>query len=282
MLSTNECTQRRSGCLMNWLTRLERKYGRFAIPKLMYYILSLNFVIFLLMMLGNGFHVVNYLTLVPSLVMQGEVWRLITFTFIPPSTSPIFILFVLYFYYLIGNSLEAEWGSFKFNVYYFSGMLATILAAFIAGGSTGVFLNLSLFLAFAFLFPNFEILIFFILPVKVKYLAILYWIIIAWTVATAPLPDKIASLASVVNFFLFFGVELIQRTRLRRQVHFNRRKFFSEIANTPPIHHCAVCGTTEKKEPRMDFAYCKDCDDEYEYCTRHITAHQHQGHYRKQ
>ncbi len=265
---------------MNWLERLERKWGKFAIKRLMYYIIGLNFIVFLLM-LGTRTDVINFLKLEPSLVMQGQLWRIISFIFIPPDTSPLFILFVLYFYYLVGTSLEEEWGSFKFNVYYLAGMLATIIAAFTVGGSTGVFLNLSLFLAFAFLFPNYEIRIFFILPVKIKYLAGLYWIMIAFTVGFGSLSDKIVSLASVLNFFLFFGVDIVKRLKLRRQVHYNRQRFFSEIAKSRPIHQCEVCGTTEKKEPRMDFVYCKECDDEYEYCTRHIAAHKHKKHYEK-
>lgn len=183
---------------------------------------------------------------------------------------------------MIGNTLEEEWGSFRFNVYYFSGMLAAIAGAFAVGASTGVFLNLSLFLAFAFLYPNFEIRLFFILPVKIKYLAGLYWVILAYTIGFGGLSAKVMAFASVVNFFLFFGIDLVKRLKLRNQVQSNRRRFYAEIAKSRPVHQCAVCGTTEKKEPRMDFAYCKECDEEYEYCTRHIANHEHKRHADKQ
>ncbi len=259
---------------MNWLNHLERKLGKYAIKRLMIYILSLNFLVFLLM-LTNQFEILNLLRLDPGLVLQGQVWRLISFIFIPPSFSPIFILFVLYFYYLIGVSLEEEWGSFKFNLYYFTGMLATIVAAFIAGGASGIFLNLSLFLAFAFLFPNFEIRLFFILPVKIKYLAWVYWVIIIYTIVFGTLTDQVATLASIVNYFLFFGGDILRRIQLKRQVNYNRRRFFNEINRSNPIHKCEVCGITEKKDPRMDFSYCKECDGDYEYCTKHILQHNH-------
>jgi hypothetical protein len=260
---------------MGWLDRLEKKFGRFAIKRLMYYIISLNFVVFVLMLVNNNASIINILELNPSLALQGQWWRLISFIFIPPSTSPLFILFILYFYYLVGVSLEEAWGSFRFNIYYVVGMLASIAAAFIVGGSTGIYLNLSLFLAFAYLFPNYEILILFILPVKVKYLAWLYWVLLGVTVILGSLPNKIIALASVVNYLLFFGVDIFRNMNLKKQVHFNRRYFYSEIAKARPIHQCEVCGKTEKDDPRMDFAYCKECGGEYEYCSRHIANHIH-------
>ena len=262
---------------MNWVNRLERRFGRYAISNLIYYVIGVNFIIFLMMMFDKTGIVYSTLNLDPELILRGEIWRLVTFIFIPPNTSPLWILFTLYVYYLVGSSLEREWGSFKFNIYYLIGMVATIATAFITGSSTGFYLNLSLYLAFAFLFPNFEFLIFFVLPVKVKYLAALYWIYLAFIVITGSPSDKIAVLASVVNFFVFFGTEFKGTLKLRRQVHHNRKRFFDEIASTPPIHTCAVCGITEKIDPKIDFFYCKTCGGFDEYCAKHINDHQHQN-----
>lgn len=170
------------------------------------------------------------LVLYPDRVLQGEIWRLVTYIFIPPSFSPFWIIFVLYFYYLVGTGLEQAWGAFRFNLYYLLGMVGTTVAAFITGaGYTGVYLNLSLFLAFAHLYPDFQLLLFFILPVKIKYLAWLNWALLGGTVLLGALPHKIAAVAAVINFFIFFGKDIYRDIKLKRQVRRNRKRFFSEV-----------------------------------------------------
>lgn len=149
--------ERRASMFLKFLDKLERKFGKFAIRNLMTYIAIGNLAVFLISFMYPALP--GYLMLIPSLVLKGQVWRLVTYVFIPPDTSILFILFAVYFYYMIGNTLEREWGSFKLNIYYLTGMLATTIAAFITGGTYGVYLNLSLFLAFAYLYPNYEILL---------------------------------------------------------------------------------------------------------------------------
>ncbi|MGE5581329.1 MAG: rhomboid family intramembrane serine protease [Bacillota bacterium] len=262
---------------MSWLDKLERRFGRLAIPGLMYYIILLNAAVYFLLLFDRTGTILDALTLQPGLVMQGEVWRLLTFIFIPPSTSPLFILFILYFYYLVGTALEQEWGSFKFNLYYLVGMIATAAGAFLTGGgATGVYLNLSLFLAFAYIYPDYEILIFFILPLKIKYLAWLDWAFIAYTALVYPVPDKVVAVVSVANYLLFFGKELLQRTNRRREVYYNRKRFRDNQDYTEPAHVCEFCGMTERTDPQMEFRHCPECDPRYEYCAKHLNAHRHQ------
>lgn len=214
---------------MKWIDKLERKFGRYAIKNLMTYIVILNAVVYMFMMIP-GVNIIDKLMLDPSLVLKGEIWRLVTYIFIPPSASPIFIVFVLYFYYIIGSNLENEWGSFRFNLYYFLGMIGTTIAAFITkGGATPTYINLSLFLAFAHLYPDFQVMLFFILPIKVKYLAWLDWIVIAYSVIFEPVPYKVAAVVSVINFLIFFGPDVVDGIKLKRQVRQNRKRFFSEI-----------------------------------------------------
>lgn len=212
---------------LKFLDRLERKFGKFAIRNLMTYIAAGNLAVFLLSFMYP--ELMGYLVLYPPLILRGQVWRLITYIFIPPNTSILFILFAVYFYYMIGNTLEREWGSFKLNAYYFTGMIATTIAAFITGGTFGVYLNLSLFLAFAYLYPNYEILLFFILPVKVKYLAWIELLFIGVTVLIFPLQYKIAAIVSLANYLLFFGDDIIKRIRMRRTSYNNRKNFFKQI-----------------------------------------------------
>lgn len=261
---------------MNWFDKLERKFGHIAIKGLMTIIVALNAAVYLLSFLDPTLQF--KLKLIPSLVLHGEVWRLITYIFIPPVATPIWIIFVLYFYHMIGSSLEHEWGSFRFNIYYLLGMICTTAAAFLTGGdTTATYLNTSLFLAFAYIYPDFQILLFFVLPVKVKYLAWLNWGFIAVTVLFPlfPVSTKVAAAVSVINFFIFFGKDLLTRSKTNRHVYHNKRRFNADLPKNFTIHKCSVCGITEKENPRMDFRYCSTCEGDYEYCMDHLESHNH-------
>lgn len=263
---------------MKWLNKLERKIGRFAIKGLMYYIVVLNMTVFLLYFFDQTRPVLDKLYLDPQLIMKGELWRLITFIFIPPNFQVIWILVTLYFYYMIGTNLEHEWGSFKFNVYYLIGMLGTIGAAFVTGGgSTGLYLNLSLFFAFERIYPNYEILLFFLIPVKIKYLAWLNWAFFGFTIIAPvfPLSIKLAAAVSLANYFIFFGKDIFVSLKTGRQSHYNRKNYSYNIPKNFSIHKCTICGMTEKDDPNMDFRYCSKCEGDYEYCIDHLTAHEH-------
>jgi len=264
---------------LSWLDRLERRFGRFAIRNLMAYIVGLTGIVYALSYFDTTGFLISKLMLVPNLVLKGEVWRLVTYIFIPPSASLIWILFVLYFYYMIGSALEHEWGSFRFNVYYFAGMLGTTIAAFITGyGATATYLNLSLFLAFAKLYPDHELLLFFILPVKIKYLAYINWAFIIITVLFGDIGSKVVAVVSIINYFLFFGKDILTNTKNNRQAYNNRRRFISELPKDFTIHRCTICGKTEKSDPDMDFRYCPECDGDYEYCMDHVRNHAHIKH----
>lgn len=261
---------------MNWLNKLERKIGKFAVKGLMNYIVTANLIVFLVAYSDPNSVLISKLYLIPALVLEGEVWRLFSYIFIPPATSILWIFFILYFYFLVGSNLEHEWGSFRFNVYYFVGVLATTAAAFISGiGATALYLNLSLFLAFARIFPNFEILLFFVLPVKVKYLAWVNWFFIGFTVLTNPLPLKVAAIASVMNYFIFFGKDIVLSAKVSRQSYHNRQKFQTKVPQDVTIHKCTTCGITEKDNTAMHFRYCSTCEGDYEYCMDHLKTHEH-------
>ncbi|MDA8083326.1 MAG: hypothetical protein M0024_06685 [Nitrospiraceae bacterium] len=259
---------------MNILDKLERKLGRFAIRELMVYIVGINALVYMLRYGMPQSDAIGRLMLDPQMIMRGEVWRLITWVFIPPSASLLWIFFILYFYYMVGTGLEHAWGSFRFNVYYFTGVLGTALAAFITGGgTTALYLNLSLFLAFAYIYPDYEILLFFIIPVKMKYLAWLNWAFIAFTLVTSPLAYKVAALVSISNYFLFFGREILSTTK-RRGSSYNRRRAFAPPSRGT-IHKCTVCGMTEDDDKTMDFRYCSTCEGAHEYCREHLNNHEH-------
>lgn len=260
---------------MGWIDWLDRKLGKYSIKNLMLYITILNGVAFILSFLDTEGTFIYKLMLIPAQVMKGEVWRLVTFLFIPPDTSPLFLLFTLYFYYMIGTTLEREWGSFKFNLYYLIGVLGTIGAAFITGFGFSTYLNLSLIFAFAYLYPNFQLLIFFFLPVKIKYLAIVYALFLVYNFRAVPLLGLITIAGSVLNFLLFFGKDIIASLTLRRKSHFNNKNFKEQFPKWNVLHKCTICGRTELEDKNLEFRYCVDCDGDYEYCMDHLYNHEH-------
>jgi hypothetical protein len=258
-----------------WLDRLERRFGKYSIKNLMLYITTLNGVVFILSYLLPDSGILYKLMLEPTLVLKGEVWRLVTFLFIPMNSSPIWILFTLYFYYLIGSSLENEWGSFKFNLYYLIGVLGTIAGAFLGGAGTAEYLNLSLIFAFAFLFPNYELMLFFFIPVKIKYLAIVYAALLVLNFSFSPLYGLITVLGSALNFIIFFWKDVYYKLRFRQKAQKNKQEFKAKIPKIHVMHRCTVCGKTDVEDRKMDFRYCMDCEGDYEYCMDHLYNHEH-------
>ena len=198
--------------LNRWLDRLDRKLGRYAIRNLMTVIVAGMAAVYVLDVL-SPVGVSYYLAFSKAAILHGQIWRLVTFIFIPPDSSMLFIIFALYFYWLAGSALENQWGSFKFNVYYLCGMIGTILSGWITGYATNSYLNLSLFLAFALLYPDFQVNLFFFLPVKIKYLAMLdaAGLLLSFIVGT--MASRLALAMALINVAIFFGGDLISRIK---------------------------------------------------------------------
>ncbi|MCR5599847.1 MAG: hypothetical protein K6G33_03760 [Ruminococcus sp.] len=200
--------------LNNHLNKLERKFGKFAISNLMLYIVLGMGVIYAaeLILSANPNNTINlYSMLIFSKyhIMQGEVWRILSFVLLPVNSSFILLsILVLYFYWWMGEALERRWGSFKFNIFYFTGIIGCIIAGFIIGFATNTYLNLSLFLAFAILFPDEEILLFFVLPIKVKWVGLVDAVVIGADFVRGSTNTRIFILLSLANLFLFFGKDM--------------------------------------------------------------------------
>ena len=188
---------------MNWLNKLERKFGRFGIPNLMLYITS-TFLVFYLVEAFGGVPIHRWMYFNRELILQGQVWRLVTFLFVDYSGGPLTMALMLYFYYWIGCRLEYAWGNFQFTLYYLLGTIGAVLGGFIVGFTSSTYLHLSLFLAYATLFPNEEILFMMIIPIKVKYLGYLDWVIFAAAILFQPFTGKVAAVLALANFFIFF------------------------------------------------------------------------------
>ena len=199
---------------MNWLNKLERKLGRHYIPNLMKYLCFAMLGVFVLDHLPLYRSASQLLYFNRALILRGEVWRLITFIFLPPSSSILWILFSLYFYYFLGTALESYWGSARFNIYYAIGILGNIASGFILGVATNEYLNLSLLLAFAVLYPEHEILLFFFLPVKMRWIGWAWGAYLIYQFVIVPLPYKLSLVFSLLPFILFFGKQAWLQARM--------------------------------------------------------------------
>lgn len=255
------------------LRKLERKLGRFAIPNLITYLVAGQAGAFVLSYAKPQF--IDRLTLVPEEVLRGEVWRIVSFLFIPPATNPFFLIFALMLIFMYGRALEEYWGEFRFNLYVFVGWIASVAAAFAVPGATAtnIYLMSSLLLAFAYLNPNFEIRLFFLFPVKIKWIAWLTWGLFAVQMVLGGWEDRALIGAGVLNFFLFFGNDLWVRARgaSRRRA----RRETEQRETQKATHTCAVCGLTDLEDPNMQFRYCSQCGGKNGYCMDHIRDHEH-------
>lgn len=266
---------------MSLLNRLERYLGRFAVPNLSLY-LVVGQVLFLGLALLAGFDL-NRIILVPVAVREGEAWRLITFLFVPTISrltmvGALFFALKLYLLYLMGNALEHFWGEFRFNVYVFVGLLVTVAASFIFPDvpATNVYLLASIYLAFAWVNPEFELSIYGIIPVKIKWLALILWLWGGFLVVVGSWPVRTLVLASVVNFLIFLGRDVMQwagsgRRRMARQ----NRPFSKSSDEAEPRHRCHKCGKTDLTHPQTEFRYCSKCAGDECYCSEHIANHEH-------
>ncbi len=281
---------------MKFFQKMERKFGRYAIKNLMYYIMLLYAAGLVLQIVMPGIYW-NWLCLDARAILHGQVWRIVTFIMYPPmgmsslGASPVNMLSDLLFngialslYYSLGTTLERTWGAFRFNVYFFMGVLGHVLAAVIAylGFSqilvlTTTYLNLSLFFAFAAMYPDLQFLLFMVIPVKAKVLAIFDGIFFLYGFIVGGAATRLAIVLSLLNFLIFF---LMTRNLARYSPKEIRRKreFRTQTKIIPQNgtrHRCAVCGRTEKDGDNLEFRYCSKCAGGLEYCQDHLYTHQH-------
>jgi membrane associated rhomboid family serine protease len=252
---------------MTFLDKLERRFGFLGIPGLPRILVGFAALVFVLAWLVPGF--TSMLDLDPARILHGEVWRLVTYIFIPQTLSPWWILFALWFLWWIGEGLERVWGPFRLTLYFVVGMVGTTAAAFFFGSNfSNSMLIASLFYAFAYFYPDEVIYLLFILPVKIKWLA---WILAVLLLAGFVLNSsayRFALIAAFANYLIFFGPEYIHAARHRHQASSRRRRFESQSrSEVEPLHKCAVCGATEVSNPNLEFRVARDGE---EYCIAHL------------
>ena len=275
--------------MKNWLDKMERRFGRYAIRNLTMYLLAGYAIGYLLSFTMP--QLLTYFTLEPAQILKGQVWRLLSWVIIPPNDNIIFVIFMMLLYYSLGNTLESYWGAFRYNVYIFSGILFTVIGAFIVngliGGITGFgslystyYINMSIFLACASIMPDYQLLLYGIIPIKMKWLAVLDVVLLAVDAVQGGLIIRIVIIASLLNFIIFFFCNRNLRGHSPKQVA--RRKKFQKQISRPQNqyaegakHRCAVCGRTELDDPTLEFRYCSKCNGNYEYCQDHLFTHEH-------
>lgn len=290
------------------IDRFCAKHPRFGIPNLMkvlvfaqiaVYVVDLICCLLFRYPMGSGVFS-QYLEFVPYLIYDKlQLWRLLTWLVVPNSTNPFYLLLGCYFYYWIAAMLEREWGTAKFNAFYFSGALISVVLGMLVGWlqtaqthfytpiSLSYYLNLSIFLVLATIFGELQVLLFFVVPVKMKWMAILDVVLVVvsmvrlvsagfWMLALAPL-------ASFINYFIFtwpFWSTRLGRARRRTDpqvINFKKAQRQAEKNRQTQAyrHKCAVCGITDLDDPNMEFRYCSKCDGYYCYCANHINNHVH-------
>ncbi len=205
--------------------KLRRTLNKLAIKNLMLYIVGATAAVFflgILLFAAKGVDIYEWTGFSRQAIMQGQVWRVLTFLF-EPEGSPIFMVLTLYLYWLMGTTLEREWGSVKFNLFYFCGVLLTVVSGFITGGAINHFLNMSLFFAFAILNPEFQLMLFFVIPIKIKWLAIADAVYFLYMFVVGGWQIRGCIIACAVTIAIFFGGEVVESIkRAKRRAEWKR------------------------------------------------------------
>jgi membrane associated rhomboid family serine protease len=252
---------------MSVLDKLERRLGFIAIPGLIRAIVTLNALVFVLIFLNKGFD--SYLALDIARIRAGEVWRLVTYIFVPQTAYPLLVALALLFLWYIGDGLERAWGPFRLTLYFLVGMLGTTVAALLSNSQfSNQMLFTTLFFAFAHFYPEDVIYVFFILPLKIKWIAWIYAGFLLLGFVTQSNSYRLAVIAALSNYLIFFGPGVVQHLRQRKEVAVRRERFeVQSRSEAEPLHKCATCGATELTDPSLEFRVARDGE---EYCLAHL------------
>ena len=270
------------------------EHPRFGIPRLMLYIVIGNVLVWLFGMMDQTGTLYSLLYFDPAMFCKGQVWRIVTFILVPEASNPLVLLIAMYFYYFIGTSLEREWGTGKFTIYYFSGILLTVLYSLVFYWLTknrilvsASYVNLSMFLAFATLWPEQKVLLFYIIPVKMKYLAWVDAALFAFSVVQYIIMGRIGfalvPIVAMAGYLLFFGEWLLSFISPKRAKQKAKTIQFKQAAKKVQreqqaqgyTRKCAVCGRTDADHPDLEFRYCSRCAGYHCFCADHIGSHIH-------
>ena len=291
--------------MANLRQRFERfcfKHRNKGIPNLMLYITVTTAAIYLFTMATDSYLLYGWLCFDRNLILQGQVWRLITYIFLDYDSNLLWMAIGLLCYFSLGRAIENIWGTLRFNLYYFCGVLMMDIYCLIFDCYASVYyLNLSLFLAFATMFPDVHFRLFFIIPVRAWILAVFDLVLVLVGLLQMPFtPVNLFSVISIANYFLFFGKDIANVFPASWRVNagrlFRKKKNYAPRqpkakkipfptagayeattakVKAPYTHRCTVCGRTDVSDPELEFRYCSRCKGYHCYCQDHINDHDH-------
>lgn len=283
------------------VTKFCYKHPNFGIRNLMLYLVAASGIFYVFYMMDTTGSLMSYITFNPAMILRGQVWRIFTFLLMPIGDNIFFEIVALYFYYFIGSSLERQWGTARFTIYYLSGILFNVVYGaviylillpsmgpvagdFVGYSMNASYLNLSMFFAFASIWPDAQVLLFFFIPVKMKWMA---WLDAAFFLlfilrGMGSFPMNLLPVVAILNFFLFCWGNLNLNFKRDRGYSKRRSQFNSAIHQAKNEermhgyrHKCEVCGRTDVSDPDLEFRYCSRCQGYHCYCADHINTHIH-------
>lgn len=267
-----------------------------GVPNLMLYISLGTAVVYVMSQIAGNMFLYSLLCFNRTLILKGQVWRLFTYPLTYYNSSLLLTAISLLCYYSIGRAMENVWGTLRFNLFYLTGIVMMDIYCMLFGGEASVYyLNLSLFLSYATLYPDAHFLLFFIIPIKAWIFALFDLIIVLMGLFGNPFPYNLFSVISLANYFLFFGKDVLNvipmswRANARRLfrkkpkapkakvIRFDAGSYEAShaAAKAPYTHRCTVCGRTDVSNPELEFRYCSRCKGYYCYCEDHINNHSH-------
>lgn len=260
------------------LDRLERRFGRFAIRGLLTQLVIVQGLFFAYALFLDSWSIFFHMTLEPIRILQGEYWRVVSWIFIPPQPYPssfavLTNFFALYLLWMYGSALEERWGSFRLNVYLISGFLFTFVGSWVAPYAlhSNYIPLLSVLFAFAVYFPDFELRLFFVIPVKIKWIAYFTGALLLLSALRSPWPQIPMIFFGLSNFFIFAGPAVYRRLKNKaRKRNYERSTDMSGFEVS-----CSECGKTQKTHPELDFRFCSRCEGAHSFCPEHLLSHEH-------
>ena len=267
-----------------------------GIPNLMLYIVLGSAVVYVMSQMSGNYLLYNLLCFDRTAILHGQIWRLVTYPLTYSAGNLLLTAVSLLCYYSLGRAMENIWGTLKFNLFYLTGVLMMDVFCMIFGGRASVaYLNLSLFLSYATLYPDANFLLFFIIPIRAWVFALFDLVLVLVDLVSVPFPYNLFSVISLANYFLFFGKDVLNviplswRANVRRAVHHKPKQKQAKVIQfdagsyeashatpqAPYTHRCTVCGRTDVSNPELEFRYCSRCKGYYCYCQDHINNHTH-------
>ena len=286
------------------MKNLRRRFERFCyqnrgkgIPNLMLYISLGCALVYLITQITGNPILYNLLVFDRTAILHGQLWRLISYPLTFYNSNILLMALMLYCYYSLGRAMETIWGTLRFNLFYLTGIVMMDVYCLLFGGQADVtYLNLSLFLSYATMFPNAGFLLFFIIPVKAWIFALVDLALVVYGLLVYPFPYNLFSVISLANYFLFFGKDVLNVIPLSWRIKFNRvfkkgaapqqpkvvpfakievKKVPVQQSKPSYTHRCTICGRTDVTHPQLEFRYCSKCNGYFCYCEDHISNHTH-------